>query len=40
MVKATMAGLQSLRSARDVANRRGISITKLFGKKEEQGAAE
>jgi small subunit ribosomal protein S5 len=40
MVKATMAGLQSLRSARDVANRRGISITKLFGKKEEKGAAE
>ena len=40
MVKATMAGLRSIRSARDVANRRGISITKLFGKKEEKGAAE
>jgi len=40
MVKATMAGLRSIRSARDVANRRGISVTKLFGKKEEQGAAE
>ena len=40
MVKATMAGLKSIRSARDVANRRGISITKLFGKKEEKGAAE
>ena len=40
MVKATMAGLRSIRSARDVANRRGISITRLFGKKEEKGAAE
>jgi len=40
MVKATMAGLRSIRSARDVANRRGITITKLFGKKEEKGAAE
>ena len=40
MVKATMAGLQSLRSARDVASRRGITVTKLFGKKEEKGAAE
>jgi small subunit ribosomal protein S5 len=40
MVKATMVGLRSIRSARDVANRRGISITKLFGKKEEKGAAE
>ena len=40
MVKATMAGLKSIRSARDVANRRGISVTKLFGKKEEKGAAE
>jgi small subunit ribosomal protein S5 len=40
MVKATMAGLRSIRSARDVANRRGITIAKLFGKKEEKGAAE
>jgi small subunit ribosomal protein S5 len=40
MVKATMAGLKSIRSARDVANRRGISVTRLFGKKEEKGAAE
>jgi small subunit ribosomal protein S5 len=40
MVKATMAGLTSIRSAKDVANRRGISVTKLFGKKEEKGAAE
>jgi small subunit ribosomal protein S5 len=40
MVKATMKGLKSIRSARDVANRRGISITKLFGKKEEKSAAE
>jgi len=39
-VKATMAGLRSIRSARDVASRRGISVTKLFGKKEEKGAAE
>lgn len=40
MVKATMAGLKSIRSARDVASRRGITVTKLFGKKEEKGAAE
>ena len=40
MVKATMTGLRSIRSARDVANRRGITITRLFGKKEEKGAAE
>ncbi len=40
MVKATMAGLKSIRSARDVASRRGITITKLFGTKEEKGAAE
>ena len=40
MVKATMAGLRSIRSARDVAKRRGITIAKLFGKKEEKGAAE
>jgi small subunit ribosomal protein S5 len=40
MVKATMAGLKSIRSARDVASRRGITVTKLFGTKEEKGAAE
>ena len=40
MVKATVKGLKSIRSARDVANRRGISITKLFGTKQEKGAAE
>jgi small subunit ribosomal protein S5 len=40
MVKATMAGLKGIRSARDVASRRGITVTKLFGKKEEKGAAE
>ena len=40
MVKATMAGLKSIKSARDVANRRGITVTKLFGTKEEKGAAE
>jgi len=40
MVKATMQGLRSIRSARDVANRRGISVARLFGKKEEKGADE
>jgi small subunit ribosomal protein S5 len=30
-VKATMAGLRSIRSAKDVASKRGISIKKLFG---------
>jgi small subunit ribosomal protein S5 len=40
MVKATMKGLKGIRSARDVANRRGISITKLFGTKAEKGVAE
>lgn len=30
MVKATMVGLESLKSAKDVAKRRGISISKLF----------
>lgn len=30
MVKATLAGLKSLKSAKDVAKRRGISIGKLF----------
>ena len=33
-VKATMAGLRSLRSAKDVANKRNISVKKLFGLKE------
>jgi len=31
IVKATMAGLKQLESAKDVARRRGISINKLFG---------
>ncbi len=35
MVKATMAGLRSLKSARDVAGKRGISIKHLFGLKSE-----
>jgi len=40
MVKATMKGLRSIRSAREVAGRRGISVGKLFGKTPEQKAAE
>ena len=36
MVKATMVGLQSLKSARDVAKKRNLSIKKLFGLKEEK----
>jgi len=40
MVKATIQGLKSIQSARDVANRRGMSVARLFGKKEEKGAAE
>jgi small subunit ribosomal protein S5 len=42
MVKATMVGLKSIRSARDVANRRGMSVTRLFGNKDtkEKDAAE
>ncbi|MBN1164798.1 MAG: 30S ribosomal protein S5 [Candidatus Krumholzibacteriota bacterium] len=35
MVKATITGLKSLSSAKDVARRRGISIKHLFGLKEE-----
>lgn len=31
IVKATMAGLQQLETAKDVAKRRGISINELFG---------
>ncbi len=31
IVKATMAGLQQLETAKDVARRRGISINELFG---------
>jgi len=34
MVKATMEGLKSLKSAREVAKRRGMSIKELFGIKE------
>jgi small subunit ribosomal protein S5 len=40
MVKATMKGLRGLRSARDVAVRRGISVTRLFGRTDEKRAAE
>lgn len=40
MVKATMQGLRAIRSARDVAGRRGISVGNLFGKKPEQAPAE
>ncbi len=36
MVKATMAGLRSIKSAKDVARRRNISITKLFGLEEKE----
>lgn len=35
MVKATMAGLRGIQSARDVAQRRGVSLKKLFGQQEE-----
>jgi len=35
MVKATMKGLRGIQSARDVADRRGVSLKKLFGQKEE-----
>jgi len=38
MVKATMQGLKSIRSARSVADRRGISVMKLFGKEEKKSA--
>ena len=31
LIKATMAALQQLESAKDVARRRGISINQLFG---------
>jgi small subunit ribosomal protein S5 len=34
MVKATMVGLRSLRSAREVARKRGLSIRKLFALEE------
>lgn len=37
IVKATMAGLRQLESAKDVARRRGISINKLFGLDESEG---
>src|SRR4030042_959035 len=40
MVKATMKGLRSIRSARDVASRRGISVGKLFGKAPEKAPVE
>jgi small subunit ribosomal protein S5 len=38
MVKATMGGLRSLKSARDVAKRRGITVKHLFGIKGEPQA--
>jgi small subunit ribosomal protein S5 len=38
-VKATMAGLRSIESARDVARRRSITITDLFGIKREDKPA-
>jgi small subunit ribosomal protein S5 len=40
LVKATMTGLKSLRSARDVAGSRGITITKLFGAAPDKQGAE
>jgi small subunit ribosomal protein S5 len=40
MVKATMAGLKSIRSARDVAHRRGVSLRRLFGQQEENKVSE
>jgi hypothetical protein len=44
MVKATMEGLKRLKSARDVAKRRGISVKELFmieqEKQEKQEAQE
>lgn len=39
MVKATMEGLRSLESARDVARRRNITIKGLFGMKDEVKSA-
>jgi small subunit ribosomal protein S5 len=38
MVKATMQGLKGLRSAREVAQKRGMSLSRLFGKVEEKSA--
>jgi small subunit ribosomal protein S5 len=35
MVKATMKGLRGIRSAREVAQRRGVSVRKLFGQGED-----
>ncbi|UCF05361.1 MAG: 30S ribosomal protein S5 [bacterium] len=40
MVKATMEGLRSLKSARDVAKRRGITVKNLFGIKGEPQATD
>lgn len=36
MAKATMVGLRSLLSAKDVAKKRGISVKRLFGLKEDE----
>jgi small subunit ribosomal protein S5 len=35
MVKATMKGLRGIQSARDVAQRRGVSLKRLFGQQDE-----
>ncbi len=40
MVKATMKGLKNIRSARDVAHRRGVSLKRLFGQQEENKVSE
>lgn len=39
MVKATMSGLRNLKSAKDVARKRDLSIGRLFGLKKEDNAA-
>ncbi len=39
MVKATMVGLRTLKSAKSVAKKRGVSINRLFGLKDEVKAA-
>jgi small subunit ribosomal protein S5 len=40
MVKATMVGLRSIKSAKEVAKKRGVSIAHLFGLKEKDEGAE
>ena len=39
-VKATMVGLRSIKSAKEVAKKRGVSITHLFGLKDKEEAVE